>query len=200
MEEKIQSSDIDIRINKLTEEDIEKLSSFSCGNDKLDDFFHNEIYICSKYHYVSAYCVKDVQSDEIVAVFTLANDAVVIGDVNDDLEDFIQMSALRINEEYLPVFKQQTSFPAINIGHLGTRADLQSKGIGTKVLDFVLTTFINYDIAGCQFITVDSLNNEKTNKFYMKNGFSNQTNNDMTHDTRRMYLPIELYRHEEDKD
>ena len=53
------------------------------------------------------------------------------------LEDFIQMSVSRINEEYLPVFKQQTSFPAINIGHLGTRADLQSKGIGTKVLDFV---------------------------------------------------------------
>lgn len=200
METRIQYSDIDIKIEKIKEEDTEELSSFSCGNGALDDFFHNEIHICSKYHYVSAYCARDAQSGEIVAVFTLANDAVVIGDSGDDLEDFIETSAIRINEEYQPVFKQQTSYPAINIGHLGIRADLQSKGIGTKVLDFVLATFISYEIAGCQFITVDSLNNERTNKFYMKNGFSNQTNNDMTHETRRMYLPIELYRQEEDEE
>ena len=26
---------------------------------ELDEFFHNEILICVKYHYVSAYCVRD---------------------------------------------------------------------------------------------------------------------------------------------
>lgn len=159
----------------------------------MDDFFHNEIFLCSKHHYFSSYCAKLVNDDSIVAVFTLANDAVVLGN-EEDKEDFIDQSSLNINEEYIPIFQMQTSFPAVNIGHLGVRTDMQSKGIGRQILDFVLNTFITYDVAGCQFITVDSLNNSKTNKFYAKNGFTNQTDTDANKSTRRMYLPIELYR------
>lgn len=92
----------------------------------------------------------------------------------------------------------QTSFPAVNIGHLGVRKDMQSKKIGEKILDFILHTFISYDVSGCQFITVDSLNNPRTNKFYCNYGFFYQTNTDMYKPTRRMYLHIELYRYDED--
>ena len=84
-----------------------------------------------------------------------------------------------IDDEYAETFERQTSFPAVNIGHLGVRADYQSKGIGRQIIDFVLYTFSHYDISGCQFITVDSLNNPRTNKFYLNNGFVNQTNSDM---------------------
>ena len=199
MEGKTQSSDIDISIERLTEEDSFALSSFSCGVDALDRFFHDEILICSKYHYFSSYCARSIADGEIVAVFTLANDAVILGN-SDDKDDFIEQSSCKINDEYIPIFQQQTSFPAVNIGHLGVRSDMQSKGIGEQVLDFILNTFIAYDVSGCQFITVDSLNNPDTNKFYVRNGFSFQTNSDMYKPTRRMYLPIELYRNNENED
>lgn len=75
---------------------------------------------------------------------------------------------------------------------------MQSKGIGEQILDFVLYTFSNYNISGCQFITVDSLNNSRTNKFYAKNGFLNQTDSDKHSSTRRMYLPIQLFASQEE--
>ncbi len=199
MEERTLSSDIEISIERLREEDSCGLSSFSCGVDALDTFFHDEILICSKYHYFSSYCARSIADGEIVAVFTLANDAVILGN-SDDKDDFIEQSSCKINDEYIPIFQQQTSFPAVNIGHLGVRSDMQSKGIGEQVLDFILNTFIAYDVSGCQFITVDSLNNPDTNKFYVRNGFSFQTNSDMYKPTRRMYLPIELYRNNENED
>ena len=169
--------------------------SFSCGCEELDHFFHEEIYLCTKHHYISAYCAKDIRTNEIVAIVTLSNDSVVIHNV-EDKDDFVEMSKSRIDNEYIPTFEKQTSFPAINIGHLGVRTNIQSKGVGEQILDFVLYTFSNYNISGCQFITVDSLNNKRTNKFYVRNGFANQTNSDSYNSTRRMYLPIQLFQPE----
>lgn len=189
MVEQIQSSDIDIRIEKLSEKDYNQLTSFSCGCDELDKFFHDELELCVKYKYFSSYCAKDTQKNEIIALFTLANDTVVIG-LLEDKDDFIDEMKGIIDDEYAETFERQTSFPAVNIGHLGVRSDYQSKGIGRQIIDFVLYTFSHYDISGCQFITIDSLNNPRTNKFYLNNGFVNQTNSDMNSDTRRMYLPI----------
>lgn len=184
--------DIEETIERLDREDSQELSSFSCGNEELDNFFHNDILMCAKYHHVTAYCARDVNTKEIIAVFTLSNDAVVLDD--GDKEDFIQESSMKVNEEYIPLLQRQTSFPAINIGHLGVRTDLQSTGVGEHILDFIVATFTEFNLSGCQYITVDSVNNPRTNKFYSRYGFLNQTDMDMQQPTRRMYLPIELYR------
>ena len=69
----------------------------------------------------------------------------------------------------------------------------QGKNIGKNIIDFIISTFIDYNISGCQFITVDSLNNPRTNKFYLKYGFINQTNTDINKTTRRMYFPLKIY-------
>ena len=138
---KTQSSIIEITIEKLNEEDYEELSSFNCGEEKLDNFFHNEIFICSKYHYFSSYCAREQTNNQIVSVFTLSNDAVILK-TKDDKNSFIEETKGRINDEYHDIFMQQTSFPAVNIGHLGVRVDMQSKGIGTQILDFIVSTFL----------------------------------------------------------
>ena len=52
-------------------------------------------------------------------------------------------------------------------------------------------TFATKRISGCQFITVDALNNPRTLSFYSdKLGFEFQTLSDMGKHTRRMYLDI----------
>lgn len=189
MGEKTRFLDIDYSISLLS--DTDELLSFTCGVDELDKFFHEEVRLCMKYKYVSAYCVKD-RTRTIIALFTLAHDAVVLTSV-EDKEDFIQESSLIIGKEYLDTFERQSAFPAVNIGHLAVRKDLQNKQIGTFVVDFVVKTFIDYRVSGCQFITVDSLNNPRTNRFYERNGFIYQTCNDMSKPTRRMFLPLRIY-------
>ena len=189
---KIQFSDI--RIEKITEDDLNKLSSFSCGNETLDNFFHKEVYMCDRCHMFSAFCVK--YDNTIIAVFTLANDSLFIE--NEDKREVL--SALSENSPtdnesiYEKYFDISETFPAINIGHFAVQKEYQSHGIGEYILQFLRYTYYNYTTSGCLFITVDSLNNSRTNKFYVRNGFIFQTSKDIFSETRRMYFPINLYR------
>ena len=80
---------------------------------------------------MSAYAVKDVQTNQVICLFTLSNDIIALEE--EDMEEMISL----IEEEYRPIFQQQSSFPAVNIGHLAVRKDLQSKGIGQFVITYI---------------------------------------------------------------
>lgn len=186
---RIQSSDINF--HPLKEDDKPFIQDFTCGNTGLDDFFHNEVFVCTKYAYITSYCVK-TDEGEIIALFTLSNDSITLPS-NTAKEEFIEeVASMGIYKEYSDIFRMQTSFPAINIGHLAVREDVQGYGIGSIVLAYVINTFSGNIPAGCQFVTVDALNNPDTNAFYIGNGFTYQTLNDSASSTRRMYLPINL--------
>lgn len=185
MEAKTRFSDTDIIIEHFSPQ--ENLSGFSCGNDELDDFFKKEVVLCCKYKYLSAYAVKSIKTGELLCLFTLSNDIVSLED--DDVEDL----KYALPTEYKLIFGLQSSFPAINIGHLAVKKELQSKGIGRIVLLYLKSAIINYRFTGVQFITVDSLNNHRANKFYSSNGFLNQSNKDINSKTRRMYLSLMDY-------
>lgn len=169
----------------MTDADHEKKSAFSCGVKELDDFFRYEVRECVERKYLSAYCAY-TESDGIVAAFTLMNDAIMIPSENEK-EDFFDDLRLEEDSAAVDFFKRQSSYPAINIGHLGTSVEFQGKGIGMTIIEFVAGTFSQYKQAGCQFITVDALNNERTIRFYLNNLFIFQTNRDFCSQTRRMY-------------
>lgn len=169
----------------MTDADYENMSAFSCGVDELDNFFQNEVEECVRRHYLSAYCAF-LNSGEIVAAFTLMNDALMISSQTEK-EDFIDDLKFEVDADIVEFFNRQSSYPAINIGHLGTSVNYQSKGIVTAIIDLVADTFAGYHQAGCQFITVDALNNSRSIKFYHTNGFCPQTNKDICSAIRRMY-------------
>lgn len=186
MEEIIHFSVDDIELSRLEDSDFNDLADFSCGVDKIDDFFHDEAALCSKYHYLIPYKCKLSKTGEIIGAFTLANDLLALEE--DDKIDFPSM-----NPEYNWIFKRQRSYPAINIGHLAVKTEYQSKGLGKIIVDFVAATFANQPLAGCQFVTVDALKNPRTLDFYqLKLGFEFLTfrDADSSHHTRRMYLDI----------
>lgn len=168
----------------MMDSDFESMSEFSCGVEELDYFFKCEIRECVEHRYLSAYCAY-TEKDGIVAVFTLMNDAVMIS--TNEKEDFFDDLRLEECSATVDFFKKQSSFPAINIGHLGTSVKFQDKGIGTTIIEFVVGTYSQYRQAGCQFVTVDALNNKDTIRFYLKNYFNFQTNRDLYSATRRMY-------------
>lgn len=169
----------------MTDADYENMSAFSCGVGELDRFFRSEVKVCVKRRYLSAYCAF-TESRGIVAAFTLMNDALMISSQTEK-EDFIDDLKLEVDAGIVNFFGRQSSYPAINIGHLGTAIEYQSRGIGMVIIEFVAGTFSQYHQAGCQFITVDALNNPKSIRFYSSNGFNYQTNRDMYSQTRRMY-------------
>lgn len=182
---KTQYSDIDIQIRMMTDADYRNMSAFSCGVDELDNFFRFEVKECVERKYLSAYCAF-TESHGIVAAFTLMNDAMMISSQTEK-EDFIDDLQFETDTNLVEFFNRQSSYPAINIGHLGTAVKYQRNGIGMAVVEFVAGTFSLYRQAGCQFITVDALNNSRSIKFYCTNGFSFQTNKDSCSETRRMY-------------
>lgn len=169
----------------MTDADYEIMSAFSCGVKELDDFFRYEVKACVEHKYLSTYCAF-TESDGIVAAFTLMNDAIMINS-EDEKTDFFDDLRLEESSSVIDFFKKQSSFPAINIGHLGTSIDFQGNGIGMFIVEFVAGTFSQYRQAGCQFITVDALNNPRTVSFYLNNQFNFQTNHDFYSTTRRMY-------------
>lgn len=114
------------------------------------------------------------------------NDALMIGS-QAEKNDFIEDLKFEWDEDIVDFLNRQSSYPAINIGHLGIIKGYQSMGIGSMIIDLVGDTYAKYRQSGCQFITVDALNNERTTKFYCENSFWFQTNQDSTSPTRRMY-------------
>lgn len=185
MAEETQSLDSKISISRIAEGDFESLSDFVCGVELIDQFFQSEIETCYKYRYVTPYKCINVDSGEIMGAFTLSNDIIQLPD------DEINAICIYI-PEYAEIFMKQASYPAINIGHLAIRQNLQRKGIGRAIMEFVRMTFYNNRMSGCQFLTVDALNidGHRTPDFYERIGFELLSEKDIGHSTRRMYLPL----------
>lgn len=97
----------------MTDADFEKMSAFSCGVDALDYFFQKEVRECVNRHYLAAYCAY-LTSGEIVAAFTLMNDALMIAEQTEK-EDFIDDLRFETDADIVDFFNRQTSYPAINI-------------------------------------------------------------------------------------
>lgn len=184
MTAKTHFSATEVNFSPLDESDFQSLSVFTCGVPEIDHFFHNEVRLCSKYHYLSPYKCTLIETGEIVGLFTLANDVLVL-----DYEDKIEFPNLSL--EYFDIFTRQPSYPAVNIGHLAVKTTYQSKGIGQIIIEFLTETFSEYRLSGCQFVTVDALNNVRALRFYQDiMGFECQTLSDVNKPTRRMYLDL----------
>lgn len=182
MRKKIEYPVSDLLIQPLAPDD--DLSSFSCGVDSLDDFFQKEVVFCHKHNYLTAYVVKSKKDKRIVGVFALSNDVISLEE--DDVEEIKN----KIDDEYKFMLSRQSSFPAVNISHLAVSSDYQNRGIGRIIVSYITAFVKRFRFSGVQFLTVDSMNNPRTNKFYLDLDFSNRSIDDMGDETRRMFLPV----------
>ena len=63
-------------------------------------------------------------------------------------------------------------YPGVLIGRLGINAEFRNHGIGTELIDFIKSWFIDEENkTGCRFLIVDAYNNEAPLGFYQKNEF-----------------------------
>lgn len=172
-------------ISKLTQES--KLKSFCCGNADLDDFLFNDAKIYLKYLRYTTFLVEN--SIEIIAYYSLANDNIRLGAFQDDYDILTDVgNSISPNDvDFGRYILNQRIFPAVKIGRLAVNENFQNKGYGTDILELLVMSFIKNNKTGCQFITVDAINQLKTTKFYEKNNFQYVTLSDIGSESRQMY-------------
>ncbi len=115
----------------------EELDSFSCGDEDLDDFFHQEACLYDGQLLGKTYFFATEKSgkDEIVCVFTLANDSIKAALIPNASRNKIQRK--------IPNSKRTRSYPAVLIGRLGVAKNFQgtNDGIGSQAIDYIISWF-----------------------------------------------------------
>lgn len=144
-----------------------ELGTFSCGDNDLDDFFHQEAFLYAEQLLGKTYYFATTGADKkIVYAFTLANDSIKAALIPNSSRNKIQRK--------IPNSKRTRSYPAVLIGRLGVAKEFQGCGysVGSQIIEYIASWFIHPDNkTGCRFIVVDAYNKESVLHFYGKNGF-----------------------------
>lgn len=149
----------------LDEDVIGECISFSCGHQDLDDFFHNDAPFYTAQLLGKSYCFRlDEDQRIIVCAFTVSNDSIRV--------DILPNSRGKKIQKDIPRVKQMRRYPGVLIGRLGINVDYKHCGVGSDLMTFVKSWFIDAgNKTGCRFLIVDAYNEEIPMNYYRKNGF-----------------------------
>lgn len=140
---------------------------FHCDDSDLDEFFAKDAIFYDVELLGKTYAWIDASDPtQIMGLITLANDSVKTQTLATAARNRLQRSITNA--------KRGINFPAVLIGRLGVASAYQGKGmnIGSQIIDYVKDWFRSSDNkTGCRFIVVDAYNNDRTMRFYERNGF-----------------------------
>jgi GNAT superfamily N-acetyltransferase len=174
----------EIKIVKLTEN--HDIKPFECGVSDLNEFLFQDAKTYLKYLYSTTFLFEN--KDKTVAYYSLLNDVLSINSQYDRVFDDELFETIADKDyAFLLEMKGISLYPAVKIGRLAVDKDFQRYGFGTEILNSIIISFLTNNKTGCQFITVDALNNAETIRFYENNGFSFVTLNDYNKPSRQMY-------------
>lgn len=179
-----------VKVTPLTKDYIFK--SFDCGNADLNDFLFNDSEVYLRHlRYTTTLLETD---NQIIAYYSLANDLLSISD-RQDFADEMSDCKNNIDFDFWERFLNQKMYPAAKIGRLAVDSTFQDQGIGKMLIQSLVQSFIKKNKTGCQFITVDAINDntQRTIKFYEDNGFKLLTMNDVNKESRQMYKSLLEY-------
>lgn len=159
--------------------DFGTLSSFNCGIQTLDEFIHSELEVYTENHYCSSYSVISKEKKEVVAVFALAFDSIIL-----DEDDFMDMDEgiseagrPKVNEQHRISFESKSVYPALEIAYLAVKKDYQSIHLGRAIINEIASYAKRQTLAGCVFLTVKAYHTKSYSslEFYHKCHFARLT-------------------------
>lgn len=166
-------------IRRLGKQEI--VESFDCGDTDLNDFILSELQLYRKALLAVSYVIED-KNNQVIAYFSLANDRVSLSDFVNNTE-FNRFRRHRFVNE-----KRLKSYPAVKICRFGVDLSVKQQHIGTRIMNFIKSYFIEDNKTGCRFITVDAY--ASAVPFYQKNGFEPLTSDDVDDATRLLYFDL----------
>lgn len=147
----------------LTKDILEESAAFSCGNEDLDGFFHRDSVAYAENLFGKSYCYYLEESKtDLVCAFTVSNASI--------FTRYLPNARKKKVSKLVPHVKQDLIYPAVLIGRLGIDVKFQHLHIGSEVLDFIKSWFVEpYNKTGCRYLVVDAYNEEVPLAFYKKN-------------------------------
>lgn len=161
----------------------EGVRSFDCGDEDLNDFILNESVRYRQARLAVSYVIELKGTNDVVGFFSLANDRVSISDFENKTE-FNRFRKKRFVNE-----KRLKSYPAVKICRLGIDLSVKGQSLGTFILDFIKSYFVEDNKTGCRFLTVDAYINAEP--FYLKNGFMPLSTEADTEYTKLLFFDLE---------
>lgn len=170
-----------IRLRRLCETDV--VANFDCGDEDLNDFIANDACLYYKVRLATSYVVEDSVNGDVIGYFSLAHDRI-------SLTDFPSNSAYnRFRKQFFERGKMFKSYPALKICRLATDKRYRGEGIGTMMLNMIVSSYRNDNKAGCRFVTVDAY--AEAIPFYLAFGFIPLSKEDEGADIRLLYFDLE---------
>lgn len=148
----------------------------------MNDFLLNKAIPYRKSLLAVTYVFENIESKEIIGYFSLANDRVSLTDFENKTE-FNRFRRSRFVNE-----KRIKSYPAVKICRLGINEDFHNKGIGSILLNFIKSYFLEDNKSGCRFITVDAYHDAIP--FYQNNDFQYLKKEESDTVTRLLYYDL----------
>ena len=123
----------------------EKVKTFNCGDDDLNDFIINEANLYRYALLAVSYVFEhedDTSHENIAAYFSLANDRVSLGDFESRTE-FNRFRKHRFVNE-----KRIKSYPAAKICRLAVENSVKGIHLGSYLIDFIQSYFVEDNKTG----------------------------------------------------
>ncbi|MDE5887297.1 MAG: GNAT family N-acetyltransferase [Muribaculaceae bacterium] len=168
------------QIRKLSKD--ENIRDFDCGDEDLNEFLIKDAPLYQKALLANTYIIENKENGSIGAYFSLANDRIAIKDFPNNTE-FNRFRRHRFVNE-----KRLTNYPAVKLCRFAVSDNVKGMSIGTFLLDYLKSWFVNDNRTGCRFITVDAYHDAEP--FYLKNGFIYLTASDVDRSTRLMFFDL----------
>ena len=148
----------------------EKVKSFDCGDDDLNDFILNAAPLYREELLAVTYIMEERISGKTFAYFSLMNDKISLNEFENRTE------FNRFRKHHSANEKRIKSYPATKIGRFAVDTSARGLHIGSQLLNFIKYFFRGKNKTGCRFITVDAYINAIP--FYLKQGFKELTVSD----------------------
>ncbi len=145
-----------------------KRKTFSCGNERIDRYFHETVTQDVKRRYATCFVARDLETDRIAGFYTLSSSNVPLTAVPEALA------------KRLPRYP---TVPAVLIGWLGRDQSYAGLGLGEALLFDAIRTVAEAPI-GAHAIFADAID-EKAAAFYAAFGFTALSDRPNT-----LYLPV----------
>lgn len=150
---------------------------FDCGDEDLNDYFHNDALPHKEELLTQTYCFYQTEYPNItLALLDFCNDSIRFEKIKKELT--------------IHPHKQHAFLPAVKLTRFGVSKDLQGKNIGSQALNTARKFFLTDNRTGCRFITVDAYNKPEVLRFYEKNGFQPFSDKDKNKDTRALFFDL----------
>ena len=134
----------DIRIEKLEERHINLLGKFEAIAKDLKDFLIQDAYKNQEMAISTTYLWFHNPTNDLVAYVTILNDAV-------------RVHGTQLGKQFMDIGIQYKTLPALKIGRMCVHKNYIKKGIGTYIIEYVMSIAIKIsEESGCRFIVLDA--------------------------------------------